>query len=86
MCVQAGGWRDKETDYCTCEGQGAVIQNTIKVTGDSRSSGCGKQDTEPGGKIFNDRGVTRWSEDNSIKKELFNSRQVKVQLAISCHK
>lgn len=48
------GGREKETDYCTCEGQEADIQNTIKVTRDSRSSGSGKRDTEPGGKIFKD--------------------------------
>ena len=48
------GSREKETDYCTCEGRGADIQNTIKVTRDSRSSGSGKRDTEPGGKIFKD--------------------------------
>lgn len=73
-------------DYCTCESQGELICNTIKVTHDSRGSRSEKEGTETGGKIFKFWGMTRWSEDNSIDKSFFNLRQIKAYTVINFHK
>lgn len=76
VSIQADGWGIEETDYCTCEGQGAIIQNIIKATQDSKNSGVERETLNL---VVKSLMILEWPGGQKIiaSKKNFDSRQIK---------